>query len=584
MPSRPSPPPPRRIPQSDIPVDTPGDMPPEPPESPPRRPAQSGPLAGPPIDIPPEPPSRHPAQSDIPVDTPGDMPPEPPESPPRRAAFKTLGCKLNQAETEAVAAGFKTLGWQITPFGEPADAVVINSCTVTNAADRKSRAAMNAALRTPSAPSGQPPLPASAPLPRPSGGPRDFSPAPLGPSSPLVVMTGCYADGHRESLEADGRTYVVGNAHKSRIPQLVDAHFRGELLPGHIEEDRDPFGYPLIAPVFRTRAMVKIQDGCENYCTFCIIPFVRGRAASRPLARTVAAVEEAAASGYREIVLTGVNMSRWEEGEARFADLVEACLDAPGDFRLRLGSIEPDRLNIPRLTELMSHPKITPHMHLCLQSGSEKILLAMRRQYTAAAYRSIAEEFRRRVPGFNLTTDIIVGFPGESEADFADTLDLCEELRFGHIHTFPYSRRTGTRADRMEHHIVPAVAKQRAEAVRALSEKSKRRFRSAMIGSLQHVLAERADPDPDSDSDSTDQAAAHPEHSEHPGQPAGSPPAGLIVRGLSANYVPVRFRLPAGRAPRDIRNRIFRVRIDSIAPGDDPDLLGTAEVQAEQRP
>ena len=534
------------------------------------------------------PPPRRIPQSDIPVDTPGDMPPEPPESPPRRAAFKTLGCKLNQAETEAVAAGFKTLGWQITPFGEPADAVVINSCTVTNAADRKSRAAMNAALRTPSAPSGQPPLPASAApapapaadFPRPSGGPRDFSPAPPGPSSPLVVMTGCYADGHRESLEADGRTYVVGNAHKSRIPQLVDAHFRGELLPGHIEEDRDPFGYPLTAPVFRTRAMVKIQDGCENYCTFCIIPFVRGRAASRPLARTVAAVEEAAASGYREIVLTGVNMSRWEDDEARFADLVEACLDAPGDFRLRLGSIEPDRLNIPRLTELMSHPKITPHMHLCLQSGSEKILLAMRRQYTAAAYRSIAEEFRRRVPGFNLTTDIIVGFPGESEADFADTLDLCEELRFGHIHTFPYSRRTGTRADRMEHHIVPAVAKQRAEAVRALSEKSKRRFRSAMIGSLQHVLAERADPD----SDSTDQAAAHPEHSEHPGQPAGSPPAGLIVRGLSANYVPVRFRLPAGRAPRDIRNRIFRVRIDSIAPGDDPDLLGTAEVQAEQRP
>ena len=467
--------------------------------------------------------------------------------------------------------------------------MVINSCTVTNAADRKSRAAMNAALRTPAAPApaaaapSRPPAadPAAA-FPRSSGGPQDFRPPSPGPSAPLVVMTGCYADGHRESLEADGRTYVVGNAHKSRIPQLVDAHFRGELLPGHIEEDRDPFGYPITAPVFRTRAMIKIQDGCENYCTFCIIPFVRGRAASRPLAQTVAAVEEAAASGYREIVLTGVNMSRWEEGEARFADLVEACLDAPGDFRLRLGSIEPDRLNIPRLADLMSHPKITPHMHLCLQSGSEKILLAMRRQYTAAAYRSIAEEFRRRVPGFNLTTDIIVGFPGESEADFADTLDLCEELRFGHIHTFPYSRRTGTRADRMEHHAAPGIIKGRAEAVRAISEKSKRRFRSAMIGSFQEVLAERADPDPDPDS--ADQAAARPERSEHPGQPSGSPPAGLIVRGLSANYVPVRFRLPPGRAPRDIRSRIFRVRIDSIDIGDDPDLLGTPDIQAVQPP
>ena len=539
---------------------------PEPPESPSRRLSQSGPLAGSPIDI----------------------PSEPPESPPRRAAFKTLGCKLNQAETEAVAAGFKTLGWDIAPFGEPADAVVINGCTVTNAADRKSRAAMNAALRTPAAPS-RPPVSASAPAvpdpaavaSRPSGpsaplqGPIPILDNPVSP--PLVIMTGCYADGHREFLESDGRTYVVGNAHKSRIPQLVDAHFRGEMLPGRLEEDRDPFGYPAPAPVFRTRAMVKIQDGCENYCTFCIIPFVRGRAAGRPLPETVAAVEQAAASGYREIVLTGVNMSRWEDGHFRFVDLVEACLNAQGDFRLRLGSIEPDRLDIPRLIDLMSHPKITPHMHLCLQSGSEKILLAMRRQYTAAAYRSIAEEFRRRVPGFNLTTDIIVGFPGESEADFADTLGLCEELQFGHIHTFPYSRRTGTRADRMAHQVPPEVIKERSEAVRSLSAKSKRRFRSDMRGSLQDVLVERADPD----------LKPRPSFTGAPNAPVS---LGFSVRGLSANYVPVRFSLPAGLFPadgprnvrrdvqQDVSNTSFRVRIDSIDTGEDPDLLGTAQV------
>ena len=516
-------------------------------------------------------PNSHPAESE-----PAESGPEPPESPPRRAAFKTLGCKLNQAETEAVAAGFKTLGWDIAPFGEPADAVVINSCTVTNAADRKSRAAMNSALRIPAASSAVPDPAAAAS--RPSGRSAPLQvPIPIldNPiSPPLVIMTGCYADGHRDFLEADGRTYVVGNAHKSRIPQLVDAHFRGEMLPGRLEQDRDPFGYPAAAPIFRTRAMVKIQDGCENYCTFCIIPFVRGRAASRPLPETVAAVEQAAASGYREIVLTGVNMSRWEDGRFRFVDLVEACLNAQGDFRLRLGSIEPDRLDIPRLIDLMSHPKITPHMHLCLQSGSEKILLAMRRQYTAAAYRSIAEEFRRRVPGFNLTTDIIVGFPGESEADFADTLGLCEELQFGHIHTFPYSRRTGTRADRMAHQVPPEVIKERSEAVRSLSAKSKRRFRSDMRGSLQDVLVERADPD----------LKPRPSFTDAPAS------LGFSVRGLSANYVPVRFSLPAALFPadrprnvrrdvqQDVSNTSFRVRIDSIDTGEDPDLLGTAQV------
>ena len=534
--------------------------------------------------------------------------PSPSPSSPRRVAFKTLGCKLNQAETEAAAAGFKNLGWDITPFGEPADAVVINSCTVTNAADRKSRAAMNSALRIPAASSAvTAPAPAAAahaasaavPVPVPATASAAAAARPPGRSTPvpvpvpvsipildkpvsppLVVMTGCYADGHRESLEADGRTYVVGNAHKSRIPQLVDAHFRGEMLPGRLEEDRDPFGYPAAAPVFRTRAMVKIQDGCENYCTFCIIPFVRGRAASRPLPETVAAVEQAAASGYREIVLTGVNMSRWEDGRLRFVDLVEACLNAQGDFRLRLGSIEPDRLDIPRLIDLMSHPRITPHMHLCLQSGSEKILLAMRRQYTAAAYRSIAQEFRRRVPGFNLTTDIIVGFPGESEADFAETLGLCEELQFGHIHTFPYSRRTGTRADRMAQQVPAEVIKERSEAVRSLSAKSKRRFRSAMRGSLQDVLVERADPD----------------LKPRPSAPNAPASLGFSVRGLSANYVPVRFSLPAGRfspdVPRNVRQNIqqnvqqnvrntsFRVRIDSIDTGEDPDLIGTPELRS----
>jgi threonylcarbamoyladenosine tRNA methylthiotransferase MtaB len=441
----------------------------------------------------------------------------------RKVSFKTLGCKLNQAETEAIATGFKSLGWVIVDFNEAADAVVINSCTVTNAADRKSRSAMNHALRI-----------------------RLENDIPDG----LVVLTGCYADGHRETLESDGRTYVVGNSHKSHIPQLIDAHFRGEILPGHLESERDPFGYPVAERIFRTRAMVKIQDGCDNFCTFCIIPFVRGRGISRSLEESVKAVEEAAASGYKEIVLTGVNMSRWEQGELGFADLVEACLNAEGDFRLRLGSVEPDRID-ERFLDLMTHPKMTPHMHLCLQSGSEKILLAMRRQYTAAEFESIAGELRRRVPFFNLTTDMIVGFPGESDVDFTDSLSVSERLKFGHIHTFPYSRRNGTRADRMDNHVPDAIKKDRAESVRRLSEQTKRRYRNTLVGSVQDVLVERAEVLPDGSTE---------------------------ARGLTASYVPLRFPLPVTRSPEEIQNCMFRVRVENLESGDDPALIGVVQI------
>ncbi len=439
----------------------------------------------------------------------------------RRVSFKTLGCKLNQAETESIATGFKSLGWEIADFGTAADAVIVNSCTVTNAADRKSRSAMNQALKTVEQPETSEPG--------------------------LVIMTGCYVDGHRDKLEADGLTYLVGNNHKSHIPQLVDAHFKGEILPGYPEDERDPFGYPLPEKVFRTRAMIKVQDGCNNFCSYCIIPFVRGRGISRPLEDTVKAVEEAAASGFREIVLTGVNMSRWEEtrnGEKLgFAHLVEACLNAPGKFRLRLGSVEPDLID-EQLIRLMDHPKITPHMHLCLQSGSEKILHAMKREYTAAGFEKIAGELRKKVPEFNLTTDVIVGFPGETEEDFADTLSFCERMEFGHIHTFPYSRRDGTRAVNMKEQIPERVKKARAEEVRRLSERTKRAYRESLMGTVQEVLVEKTTRMDD---------------------------GRITARGYSAGYVPVRFTAADGEKAE---NRIFPLRVEGIDTGDNPDLIG----------
>ncbi len=434
---------------------------------------------------------------------------------PKRVAFKTLGCKLNQAETESIAAGFKSLGWDIVDIGHPADAVIINSCTVTNKADRKSRQILNNVLRT------------------------------NHDNQTLIVVAGCYADAYRESLKADDRLYVVGNKHKSRIPWLVEAQFKGEKIRCDQDLNENPFDYPTANKIFRTRAMVKVQDGCDNRCSFCIIPFVRGRAASRHLQYIVRSVENAVASGYREIVLTGVNIGRWQDGTNHFVDMLEACLNADGAFRLRLGSIEPDCID-NGLIHLMKHPKMTPHLHLCLQSGSEAILRNMKRRYTASNYVEIVKRLGQCVPGFNLTTDVIVGFPGETDEDFADTVTLCQDLPFGHIHTFPYSRRHGTLADRMINQVSPQIKRERAERIRGISTTKKRQFRETMIDSFQEVLVEKV------------------EYAD----------GVCIARGLSANYVPVRFTVVGNPAFDMVYNQMFRVRIVALDTGADHELIG----------
>ncbi len=433
----------------------------------------------------------------------------------KRAAFKTLGCKLNQAETESIAAGFRALGWDIVDIGHPADAVIINSCTVTNTADRKSRQALNRVLRAAHG------------------------------NQTLIVVAGCYADAYRELLKADDRLYVVGNRHKSRIPWLVEAHFKGEKILCDQNLDEKPFDYPTVKKVFRTRAMVKVQDGCDNRCAYCVIPFVRGRAISRLLPHIVQSVENAVAAGSREIVLTGVNISRWQDGTKYFVDMLEACLKVDGAFRLRLGSIEPERID-NSLILLMKHPKMTPHLHLCLQSGSETVLRSMKRRYTASQYVEIAKRLGQSVQGFNLTTDVIVGFPGETDEDFADTVTLCRNLQFGHIHTFPYSRRHGTLADRMDHQVSLQIKRERAEYIRSISKTKKRQFRETLIDSLQEVLVEKV------------------EYAD----------GVCIARGLAANYVPVRFKVSGNSAFDMVYNRMFRVRIAAIDTGDNPELIG----------
>jgi threonylcarbamoyladenosine tRNA methylthiotransferase MtaB len=420
----------------------------------------------------------------------------------RTVAFNTLGCRLNAAETEALATDFARAGWRIGSWDKPADAYIVNTCTVTGQADRKSRNLIGQAARR--------------------GG--------------IVVATGCFVERARDELEGRGDvTYVVDNTRKARLFELVDAHFRGEVVaPSALSADL--FGYSAAGRVTRTRSAIKIQDGCDNFCSFCIIPFVRGRAASRPADLVVDEARRLADSGARELVITGVNLGRYSHEGTDLAALLERVLEVPGDFRVRISSLEPEPLG-DRFTELFAHEKMCPHLHLCLQSGSDRVLLAMRRTYRLADYLALAGRLRSRYPLFNLTTDIIVGFPGETDADFEASCRVARDMGFGHIHTFRYSRREGTRAARMEAQVDERVKNERSEAIRRISVETKRQYRQRLLGATQRVLVEKA---------------------------------GATARGYGEHYVPVALRLPSAR-----RNEVHEVRLTALGQGDDPVLEGS---------
>jgi threonylcarbamoyladenosine tRNA methylthiotransferase MtaB len=306
----------------------------------------------------------------------------------------------------------------------------------------------------------------------------------------IVVVTGCMANNFKEKLESqDNITFVVENNRKSSVLALVDAHFSGEILhPNQLPQD--VFRYEPVQKSLHTRSAVKVQDGCDNFCTFCIIPMVRGRAVSRPVEEVLESVRKTLENGFKEIVVTGVNIGRYEDGEARFEDLLAKILEIPGDFRVRISSLEPDGFG-DRFVELFANPKLMPHLHLCLQSGSEKTLLRMRRMYDVEQFRKTIHQFRSVYPDFNFTTDIIVGFPGETEEEFQETIDAVKEFNFSHVHTFKYSVRRGTRAERLENHIPEKVKNARSLQVRELSEENKLRYYQSLIGKTQRVLIEK---------------------------------------------------------------------------------------------
>ncbi len=375
------------------------------------------------------------------------------------AAVLTLGCKLNLADSEEIARALRRAGYEVVDRLCEAEAVVINTCSVTHIADQKSRRLIRAARRL---------APAAA-----------------------VAVTGCYPQtAGFDAVRALGADIVAGtrDGDKAELVAAIAARV-GRSAPA---EARPESG-------LRIRAFVKAQEGCNDVCAFCIVPRTRHREESRSIERVVAEIDAAAAAGAKEVVLTGTQLGAWGrdlDPPLRPHHLIAGVLERTEVPRLRFSSLQPHDIT-PELLALWSDPRLMPHFHLALQSGSDRILAAMRRRYTVREYLAAVARIRAAVPDAAITTDVIAGFPGEKEEDFAATLRVCEEVGFARIHLFPFSPRRGTLAAKLPEQVPPEVKRERAAALAELGRKLRARFAAAYRGTQRPVLweEERATPD-----------------------------------------------------------------------------------------
>lgn len=368
--------------------------------------------------------------------------------------IETIGCKLNQFESRALAESFLKNNWTVATSLEEADCVVINTCSVTNRADSKSRTVMRKARK-------------------------------LGKK---VVATGCYATTDFEELRSgEIADLVVKNESKFRIPQILE---RNLALDERLAATADPQDeFPIVHQFERTRAFVKIQDGCDKFCSYCKIPHARGRSRSLDPVIALDFIRDLLHSGYKEIVLTGVNISDYRFNQTRLYDLVRDTLSLEGDFRIRLSSLQPDEFD-ERLLEFPGNGKFADHFHLSLQSGSTSVLRRMERNYTADFFLDLTRRIRKLSPECGISTDIIVGFPQESDAEFRETLDLVREAEFTRAHLFSYSPRSHTKSQKMKE-IPQDMKKERVKTLEETALASASSFVNRnVIGKKVRVLAE----------------------------------------------------------------------------------------------
>lgn len=386
----------------------------------------------------------------------------------RAVAFMTLGCKVNQFETETMEGLFRARGYAVVPFEARADVYVVNTCSVTHLSDRKSRQLIRRAART-------------------------------NPHA-CIAVCGCYAQVAPEEICAlAGVRVVIGTKERAQIVDYVEEALRADGgIAGRVTDVMQARTFediPLAHMPRRTRAFLKIEDGCQNFCTFCIIPYARGPVKSRTLAAVRRETERLAAAGFHEIVLTGIHLGAYGIDLPERPTLADACrtaLSLPGLRRLRLGSLESVELSADLLGLIRTEPRFAAHLHLPLQAGSDAVLAAMNRHYDTAAFARLIADVRGAVPGVAVSTDVIVGFPGETEEQFAEGLDFVRRMGFARMHVFPYSPRRGTPAARRSDQVPAAVRKERAARMQALAEELAADYTRAALGQVTEVLFERA--------------------------------------------------------------------------------------------
>jgi threonylcarbamoyladenosine tRNA methylthiotransferase MtaB len=384
---------------------------------------------------------------------------------PLRVAFTTLGCKVNQYDTATMQTALAA-GCEVVPFAEGADVYVVNSCTVTDRADAESRQLARRARR-------------------------------LNPRG-RVILTGCFAQTSPQRANLPEVDYVIG---VGRLPDVLRAVHdqipasEGRVLVGNLRQAAEVTVLGAESFAGQTRAFLKVQEGCDLFCTFCIVPMARGRSRSVPPRRVLAELGRLAGLGFREAVLTGIHLGGWGKDldpPLTLADLVEMIVEAAPLPRIRLSSIDPPEVT-PRLLDLIARsPVLCDHLHVPVQAGADGVLRRMRRLYDAALVRDVAAEVHRRLPGAGLGTDVIAGFPGESAADFAATEALLGEAGFTYLHVFPYSRRHGTTAAKASDHLPPPVIRARAQALRRLGRAQREAFAARCVGRELEVLIESA--------------------------------------------------------------------------------------------
>ena len=385
----------------------------------------------------------------------------------KKVALHNLGCKVNAYEVEAMQQLLENAGYEIVPFGEGAEVYVINTCTVTNIADRKSRQMLHKAKK-------------------------------MNPDA-IVVATGCYAQADTERLKEDlSVDLILGNNQKRQIVEALEEYEKEHAKQVQVIEINHTKEYEelsIASTAEHVRAYIKVQDGCNQFCTYCIIPFARGRVRSRKIEDVLREVKTLAAKGYREVVLTGIHLSSYgmdfqKEERESLLTLIQEVSKVDGIERIRLGSLEPRIITEEFLEGIVATGKVCPHFHLSLQSGCDKTLKNMNRRYSATEYAEKCALIRKYYQAPALTTDVIVGFPQETEEDFEMSYEFVKDIHFYETHIFKYSRRHGTKAAAMEGQLTEAKKAERSDKMLELHEIRAREYEEAMIGKELEILLE----------------------------------------------------------------------------------------------